>query len=191
MSLALDEPIGQESTEVTDKARLERMVGDHVDFVWRLLQRIGVPEADLDDATQQVFMTAARRLADIEPADEGSFLYGTALRVASTQRRSLRRRREVAGEDFDKVQAVDCTPEELVDQSRARALLDALLEEMPEELRNIYVLAEIEEIPAPEIARMEGLPVGTVASRLRRAREDFRARLSRWKAKHGANGGVR
>jgi RNA polymerase sigma-70 factor (ECF subfamily) len=163
LSLALDGSVGEETTHVTDSARLERFIGDHLDFVWRLLQRLGAPEADLDDATQQVFVTVARKLADIEDASERTFLWGTALRVASTVRRSVKRRREVGGGDLDSLQATACTPEGLLDQSRARTLLDTLLQEMPDELRDIYVLAEIEEIPVPEVARMEGLSVGTAA----------------------------
>jgi RNA polymerase sigma-70 factor (ECF subfamily) len=190
LSLALDESIAEETTHVTDNARLERMIGDHLDFVWRLLQHVGVPEAELDDAAQQVFMVASRKLADIGAADERTFLYGTALRVASTVRRAGRRRREVGGVDLTNLQQTTRTAEDLVDQSRARALLDTLLQQMPEELRTIYVLAEIEEFPVPEIARMQGLPVGTATSRLRRAREDFRARLTRWKAQHAVKGAL-
>jgi RNA polymerase sigma-70 factor, ECF subfamily len=191
LSLALDESLAEETPRVRDNARLERMVADHLDFVWRLLQRSGVPEAELDDAAQRVFVATARKLADIKTEDERTFLYGTALRVASTLRRSLRRRREVVGGDFEDLQATAFTPEDLADHSRARALLDSILQEMPQELQNIYVLAELEEIPVPEIAKMQGLPVGTAASRLRRAREDFRARLSRWKAKSASKGAGR
>jgi len=188
LSLALDRTADGDSAGETEKARLERMIGDHLDFVWRQLARVGMPEADIEDAAQQVFVVASRKLADIETGDERGFLYGTAVRVASTWRRSLKRRREVGDDDLDGMRTTDFAPEELLDQNRARALLDRLLQEMPDELRDVYVLAEIEELPVPEIARMQGLPVGTAASRLRRAREEFRVRLNRWKARNGVKG---
>jgi RNA polymerase sigma-70 factor (ECF subfamily) len=73
-------------------------------------------------------------------------------------------------------------PDELSDQTRARAVLDRVLVRMPEDMRVVFVLCEIEQMTAPEIARLLDLPVGTVASRLRRGRELFEARAARWSA---------
>lgn len=188
MSLALDQTAAGCAAE-TDKARLERMIGAHLDFVWRQLARAGVAESGLEDAAQQVFVVASRKLADIDRGDERGFLYGTAVRVASTWRRSLKRRRETGDDELESMPSCGIAPEDLLDQCRVRALLDRLLQEMPEELREVYVLAELEELPVPEIARIQRVPVGTAASRLRRAREEFRARLNRWKARTGAKGG--
>ena len=69
-----------------------------------------------------------------------------------------------------------------LDRARARVLLDAILNAMPEELRTVFVLFELEQLGTPQIAELLGLPRGTVASRMRRAREDFEARVQRLEA---------
>ena len=75
------------------------------------------------------------------------------------------------------------TPEKLLDEERARALLYQLLSELEERLRVVFVMFELEGMSMPEIAEMLDIPVGTVASRLRHAREDFHARLHRHRAR--------
>jgi RNA polymerase sigma-70 factor (ECF subfamily) len=162
------------------EARLRAMVDGHFDTVWRALKRLGVPESGADDAAQQVFLVASRRLDEIEPAGERSYLLGVALRVAADARRTLRRRREVSLEDDRELPAAPApapAPEELLDDKRARMALAAHLARMPDELREAFVLFELEEMSAPEVAAILGVPVGTVASRVRRARDDIRQRL--------------
>jgi RNA polymerase sigma-70 factor (ECF subfamily) len=156
--------------------RLAALVEDHFDFVWRLLRRLGVGPHDADDAAQQVFMIATRRIDDVAPGKERTFLYGTAMRVAANSRRGRRRKREVPGE-VDVCHEAASTPDDLSELGRARALLDEILERMPERLRIVLVLAEIEELGVAEIAAHEGIKLGTAASRLRRARGLFRAHL--------------
>ena len=164
--------------------RLRAMVDEHIDRVARVLRRLGVPEADVDDAVQQVFMIASRRLDDIELHAEKAFLYRTALNVALHARRSLARRREETQAD---VAIVDTAPnvEEMIDRKRAAILLEDILSGMPEDLRVIFVLFEVEQFSVAEIASLIDLAEGTTASRLRRAREDFRERVARIKARRG------
>src|SRR5690349_13452856 len=69
-------------------ARMPAIVGAGHDFIWRLLRRLAIPEASVDDATQQVFCVLSRRVDDVKPGSERSFLFGAALRVASDRRRS-------------------------------------------------------------------------------------------------------
>lgn len=148
-------------------------------WVWRLLRRIGLSPADADDATQQVFLVAARRGGDVAGGSARAFLYGTALRVAANARRSLRRRREVPSASVAEGPAHELHPDELLEQRRARVLLDALLAQMPPDLRRVLVLAEIEQLTVPQIADLEGVALGTAASRLRRARGVFFGLLER------------
>jgi RNA polymerase sigma-70 factor, ECF subfamily len=148
-------------------------------FVWRLLRRLGLPEGDADDATQQVFIIAAQRFGDIRPGRERSFLYTTALHVAFKARRSVERRREDLGAEVEPDPDGAPNPEDLVDRRRARELLDSLLDALPLELRVVLVLHEIEELSTTEIAEVIGVPAGTAASRLRRARELFTERVRR------------
>src|SRR5262245_52875569 len=77
----------------TRDRRLELMVEEHFDFIGRLLRRMGTPPSELEDATQQVFLVAAGRVDDICPGKERSFLFGTAVRVATTARRHRMRER--------------------------------------------------------------------------------------------------
>jgi RNA polymerase sigma-70 factor (ECF subfamily) len=123
-------------------------------------------------------MILARRLPSIEPGRERAFLYGTARRVLANARRGLRRRREADEDAAGDAPVEEGLPDELVEQGRARTLLDSLLGELPEALRRVLVLAEIEELSVPEIAALEKIPLGTASSRLRRAREAFRALLA-------------
>ncbi|WP_437630616.1 RNA polymerase sigma factor [Sorangium sp. So ce854] len=152
------------------------MVDAHLDFIGRVLRNAGTPAADIDDAVQRTFIAAAQRLDDVRPGAEKSFLLQTALNVAAHARRSAARRREVpAAEPPEVVDAA--TPEQLTNQKRARQMLDQVLDQMEPDLRTVFVLYEFEEMSMVEIAGVIGIPQGTVASRLRRAREDFRERV--------------
>jgi RNA polymerase sigma-70 factor (ECF subfamily) len=162
-----------------DDARLRRVVREYHDFVWRALRRMGVAEHATEDAAQQVFLVMANKLAGVSYDNERSFLFGTVVRVASDVRRAQSRRREVNGEDVE--DRIDESPsaEVLLDEKKARVVLDGILQSMPEDLRAVFVLCELEELVAPEVAEMLYVPVGTVASRLRRAREHFQAAATR------------
>jgi RNA polymerase sigma-70 factor (ECF subfamily) len=168
-----------------DRARLQAMVDEQFDFVWRTLARMSIPRADLADSVQQVFLVASRRLPSIAVGSERSFLLGTALRVAADVRRTLGRRREVSvdvgdeGDESAEAPSLDPAPDELAHQKRLRGLLDGVLAAMPDDLRVVFVLFELEELSTPEIAALLGIPLGTAASRLRRAREAFDRRIAR------------
>ena len=157
---------------------IESLVADHYGFVWRVLRGFGLSPSDAEDATQQVFMIAARKLDSIDANRARSFVYGAALRVANNARRGLRRRREVPeDESSDVVEPSNRGPEVQTQLGQARALLSDILAQLSEKHRRILVLAEIEQLEVPEIAKLEGVPVGTAASRLRVAREQFRVLL--------------
>jgi RNA polymerase sigma-70 factor (ECF subfamily) len=158
----------------------------HYASTWRLLRRLGVRPALLDDATQEVFWVAARRLPDIQPGRETSFLYGVALRVASSEARRQKSSLPMADVDvLARVVDLAPSPEEQLDRRRARQLLDWVLDRMPLDLRAVFVLFELEELEVREIAALEEIPVGTASSRLRRAREEFSAIAKRIRAALG------
>jgi len=167
-------------------ARLHVLLADHHAFVWRSLRRLGVPDCDVDDASQQVFLVAHRRLSEIAHETERSFLFQTALRVAADWRRAHKRRREQPGMDLLDVPDGAANPEELMDQRRARALLDQVLGDMPMDLRAVFVLFELEEMTMMEIATLSDIPPGTVASRLRRARHVFQKAVQKLTARRPA-----
>lgn len=173
------------------QVRLRSIAEVHYDFIWRLLRRLGVPADATDDATQEVFMVAMRRVEDIQPGAERSFLFGVAMRVASDRRRAQARRREVVTDSEPEGRASAPGPDELTDQRRAREALDELLAAMPDELRVVFVLYELEGMTTGEIASLADIPVGTAASRLRRARDEFRQLVQRFRARREGLGGVR
>ena len=183
---ALDEA---ESSPPPSPERLAGLVRAHYAFVWRLLRRLGLGEGDADDAAQQVFLAASGRLNAVEAEHERSFLYGVALNVGARARRSLGRRREEPLEAASERVAPEPNAEQQLERRQARALLDQLLDEMPEDLRVVFVLFELEELSTPQIAELCEIPVGTAASRLRRAREDFEERVARVEARRRFSGG--
>ena len=157
--------------------RLRGMVDRYLHFVARVLRNAGTPEAEVDDDVQRTFIAVANRLDDVRPEAEKSFLLQTALRMAAHARRTLARRREVHDSDAQLRIQTPLQPEQMLDQKRARELLDEVLAEMSLELRTVFVLYELEELSMTEIAATLRIPQGTVASRLRRARADFRDRV--------------
>jgi RNA polymerase sigma-70 factor (ECF subfamily) len=159
------------------RARLRGLVQEQFDFVWRLLRRLGVAECDADDAAQRVFWVASSKIEQINIGSDRSFLYGTSRRVAWAVRRDRNRRREV-----EEIAAADYAdsgplPDEEVERRRRVELLDELLAALPDELKAVFILCEIEGLTAPAVAEIESIPVGTVASRLRRARQELQAKI--------------
>lgn len=156
-----------------------RVVGElyraHAPAVFRALRRWGVPDAKADDALQETFLVAARKLGEFEGRSTHlTWLFGIALRVA----RGVRRQRvhdELAAEPMDGAPGV----EERTDARRAAARLDALLRGLPDDQREVFVLAELEERTAPEIADITGAKLNTVYSRLRLARQAVQAAFAR------------
>jgi RNA polymerase sigma-70 factor, ECF subfamily len=165
----------------------------HLDFVFRSLRRFGLDEEAADDAVQQVFLIAASKIDSIVCGKEKAFLYGVAKNVAAQSRRAHARRRQVdlsvleEDADADPGHAAPSL-DDLVDQSSARALLDEVLGELPEKLRDVFVLSEIEELTATEAALCLDIPVGTVASRLAKARALFDDKLARIEMRREARG---
>ena len=153
-----------------DRTRLGRMFEAHHELVWRTLRRRGLSPDAAADTTQQTFLIAAERLADIRPESERAFLVGTALRlVRSLQRRAFRTQLE---HDMD----LRADPaRDKIGERAALALFDRVLSELDPTLAEVFVLFEIDGFSSPEIAQMTDVPLGTVASRLRRAREEFRS----------------
>jgi RNA polymerase sigma-70 factor (ECF subfamily) len=170
-------------------ADLPAMFRAHYASIWRLLRRLGVKPAQLDDAAQEVFWVAARRLADIEPGRAGSFLYGVALRVASGEARRARTAPPLADlDELARLADAAPSPEERLEQRRARELLDWVLDRLPLDLRAVFVLHELEGLEVREIAALEDIPLGTASSRLRRAREEFSAVARRARAMFAPEG---
>ena len=186
-----DEPAAAQAVARTpsedDLARAEHLRGivrDYFPSVWRFLRRLGFEQDVVEDAAQDLFFVAFRRIDEVAPGRERAFLFGAALRIARKLKRKGAREIPVdfAGARLDAVRTSE-TPETLLDEERSRELLYALLAELDERLRIVFVMYELEGMTTHEIAEVLDVPMGTVASRLRLAREDFRARLERYRAR--------
>jgi RNA polymerase sigma-70 factor, ECF subfamily len=157
-----------------DRARLERMFVAHHAMVWRTMRRRGLTPDAAADVTQQTFLVAAERLHDINPDSERAFLVGTALRVAhSLGRKTVRWQLE---DDMDQRIAETRSAS---DERAAVQLCDLALSKVDPDLAEVFVMFELEGLSSPEIAASLEIPLGTVASRLRRAREQFRVVVGR------------
>ena len=159
------------------------LLREHFDFIWRSLRRLGLDAGHADDAAQEVFLLAAKKHERIEEGLERAFLFGIALRVSADLRKKIARRREVDAADVGEPVDPIPTPDALLDQRRAREMLDHVLDELPEDARVVFVLAELEEMEMHEIATLLGLHQGTVASRLRRGRALFAEAIKRRQAR--------
>lgn len=170
--------------------RVWQIAEAHFDLLWRLFRRLGFSEHDSDDAAQDVLLALSRRINDVEPGRERAFLIGTALNVAGTRRRTFARRRESLKAGLDDWTHPALDPEALALQKWRVSLLDDALEQLDWDLRVPFVLFELEELTARDIALLLGIPVGTVASRLRRARKSFHATARRLRARGEFGGGL-
>jgi len=157
--------------------RLEQMFKDHYLLIWRTLRRLGLTDDGAADGTQQAFLIAAERLAEIREGSERAFLFGTAIRLARSSHRKNHRCQLEA--DMDTRIDAQRPAEEATNHRSAVELLDRVLSRMDEDLVTVFVLFELEGLSTPEIAELIQIPIGTAASRLRRARQAFRAAAQR------------
>ena len=147
----------------------------HFGMVWRVLRRFGVPERDLPDAAQDVFVVVHRKLAEFDQRSHiTTWLYAICLRVASDRRRRAPNRHEAVGEEPDEARTSGATGEPWEIAER-RALVRRALDDMPLEQRTVFVLFELEGMTGDEIAALVEAPLPTVHSRLRLGRETFRS----------------
>lgn len=159
--------------------RLRQLVDTHVGHVARILRNAGTAEADVDDDVQRVFIALSNRLDDVRIGAEKSFLIQTALHMAAHARRTAARRREILTDQTPEIVDPVADPEEMANRRQIRRALDQILGQMETELRIVFSLYEFEQMTTAEISAVLEIPRGTVASRLRRARAEFRERVSR------------
>jgi len=155
-------------------------------FVWRSMRRLGIRESDVSDAVQDVFIVVHRKLPSFEARSKvTTWLFSICMRVARDRRRLAYERRKVSSDDEPTVEHADERADVAAEAERRQgmALLEAILDEMPLEQRAVFALFELDQRTGEEIADMLEIPLGTVYSRLRLAREAFRSALSRREAR--------
>lgn len=185
------------SSRVVARPTFAQLYEEHFAFAWRSARRLGTPAAEVEDVVQEIFAVAHRRL----PAFEGrssakTWLFGIVANVVRAHRRVLGRRHPQAldggagqvddGADLEALPDHSEGPEGPHDRAARREaarVVDGVLDALDDDRRAVFVLAELEQMTAPEIAVAIGIPVNTVYSRLRLAREDFAAAAARHRAR--------
>jgi RNA polymerase sigma-70 factor, ECF subfamily len=179
----------------TERARITRAGFDavyeaHVDFVWRNARRLGVEDGAIDDVVQSVFLVVFRRLDDFEGRSSlKTWIYEVLVRVVREHRRTLRRRSPPRVEHGEPVDPATLTapaserPDRLADRADAARVVRELLDELDDDKREVFALAELEGLTLREIAEALREPAGTIASRLRAARVEFERAALRRRAK--------
>ncbi len=148
-------------------------------YVWNTLRRLGAPASDLDDLTHDVFVQVQRHLDDYDSTRPMKpWLFGFAFRVISQHRRRGRRHKEGPGETGNAVDPAPLADERLAIEDDQRLVL-AALGAIESERRAVFVLYELDGVTIDEIARTMSIPVNTTYSRLRVARAEFRAAVTR------------
>lgn len=154
-------------------------------FAWRALRRLGVPECDVEDVCQEVFVVVHRKLGDFEGRSSlRTWIYGICARTASDYRRSGRVRREIVT-DAPPDAAHDGGQHEAVALRQARAELDRILDTLDDDKRAVFVLYEIEELTMAEVAEALGCPLQTAYSRLHAARKRVEAGVAQAREQGG------
>ncbi len=159
---------------------------EHFPYVWRAARRLGIYPADTDDIVQEVFVVAHRKLPEFEGrAQVKTWLFKILVRVV---RHYVRAQERKPGHRPAALQAeVDAPgdgpgggPAAAVERADAVRILDGLLARLDVDKREVFVLAEIEELSVVEIAEVLGANVNTIYSRLRAARQEFEHALARF-----------
>jgi RNA polymerase sigma-70 factor, ECF subfamily len=165
---------------MVESLTLDEIYRQHAPFVWRALRRLGVPPADVEDVCQEVFTVVHRKLAAFEGRSSmRTWLYGIAVRVASSHRRRRHLTRELPSGLVIEDQASPSESPDPIERQQARAILDRLLDSLDDDKRAVFVLFELEELPMPDVAEAVGCPLQTAYSRLYAARKVFDTAVAR------------
>ena len=157
---------------------------EHFAFVRRAAKRLGASDGSLADVVQEVFVVVHRRLGDFEGRSSvKTWLFGIALRIVRDHRRAVRRRPVEPAVDVDTLESSANGPAENAERAEAVRVLHALLDELADERREVFVMADLEQMSMPEIAETLGINVNTAYARLRLARQEFEQALARHRAR--------
>lgn len=161
-------------------------------FVWSCSSRLGVGQLEIDDVVQEIFMVIHGRLNTLErPESLRSWIYGIVRRTVSTYHRAKRTQGASTSALFaesDLQYPRQPSPQDLAEQSDQVKLLWMLLEKLDPPKREVFVLAELDEMTVPEIASALDIPLNTAYSRLRGARRELEEALSRFHAQSSQRG---
>ena len=174
-----------------ERLDFDAIYDEYFAFAWRTARRMGVPESAAEDVVQNAFLVMHRRLGDYDGhTPVRAWLLGILSHVVADHRRTYVRKDsrcvapEVDRDGAEMTASPGATPLERAEQAEALRLVVSLLEELDHDKREVLVLAQLEELSAPEIAECLGLNVNTVYARLRAARQAFDAAHARYRARN-------
>jgi len=193
---SVEDAPAQESSSVAPRSgirlRFEQVYDEYFDFVWRSVRRLGVSSATAEDVVQEVFVTVHRRLHTFEGRSSlKTWLFGVALGIVRNHRRAAKRRRvglsasrvTLSLEVDGRAQAEQ--PSVRVEKAEAVRILYSILEQLEDDKREVFVLVELEQLSASQVAEVLAINVNTVFSRLRAARSHFKHAAARYRARDG------
>jgi RNA polymerase sigma-70 factor (ECF subfamily) len=158
----------------------QELCDSYFEFVWKCARAFGCRPQEVDDVVQDVFLVVQRRLGDLqEDRLARSWIYGITRRVVSSHRRQRRERHSWEAPDVDSLKSPEQSPLASAERNLQVRVLSTLLDGLDERKREVFVLSEILEMSGREIAETIGVPMNTVYSRLRAAREEFDAAAQR------------
>jgi RNA polymerase sigma-70 factor (ECF subfamily) len=176
----------RDSETPPEPACFESIYEQHFDFVWRSLRLLGVPPEAVEDATQDVFSVVSRQLAQFEGRSSlRTWLFGVVQRVAANHRRKARRKLHQLAPLDDTAISHEPTPHSHAEAAQAIDVVQRFCATLDDERRAVFVLALLEELPAPEVSQALDIPINTVYSRVRSLREGLRRMLEEREVEHG------
>jgi RNA polymerase sigma-70 factor, ECF subfamily len=191
VTLSNVEPGPVDPSPTTGVPSFSQIYKGHFNFVWSCTRRLGVNESEIDDVVQEIFIVIHRRIHTLEqPQALRSWIYGIVRRTVSTYHRAKRAKvasTTTLNSEHDMQYPQQPTPQELAEQSDQVQLLWSMLEKLDAPKREVFVLSELDEMTVSEIAVAIEVPVNTVYSRLRTARQELEEAL----AKHSAQTPIR
>jgi RNA polymerase sigma-70 factor (ECF subfamily) len=158
--------------DVDEHGPVVALYREHQAFVWRNARRLGCADEWVDDAVQEVFLVAARRLSEIDAdANIRGWLFAIVFRVVQRMQRDRARYRSRIHRYGQTRQELHAESPEAA--SHAARQLRELLSQLNEARRVIVILVELEGMTSAEVATLLGIPQGTVDTRLRAARKQL------------------
>jgi RNA polymerase sigma-70 factor (ECF subfamily) len=198
-SAARAEPMKASPTSVCRRQRYKapsfaELYSTYFRFVWCTARYLRVDASDLDDVVQDIFITICERLYTLERLESlRSWIYGIVRRVVSIYHRDRRAAlsgTEAASQVTEMMSLQVTTPLQLLEEAEQTNQLWGLLDKLDASRREAFVLAELEGLTAPEIAAATNVPLNTVYSRLRVARQELEEALQRLRARAPHRGQV-
>jgi RNA polymerase sigma-70 factor (ECF subfamily) len=161
--------------------------------VWRCARRLGVEPSAQDDVCQEVFVVVHRRLPEFRGESSlKTWVFGILSNVVQTHRRTQQRKEPALRSLAPLVDPTELPtgardPHELAERHESVRVARELFLSLPEDKRVLLMLADLEDVPVPEIAEMTGTNLNTIYARLRAARSSLADAVRRHRAKFGGS----